>query len=105
MNDERFLNDRLNTSKVFVIVLDFNSCLCQLWVVVGLEGIKMFSIGFGSSITSVQLVFKIDHYFRNDRVVVVARTSNLNSSDEVLLTVCSNGSDRQLAPCEYDRFG
>ena len=80
--------------------------IAEMGMVEGVEGMKTFCINLDGSVTSQQSAVKEDAYLWNHRSsFLVLHRSQFYSSHEVLLSVGSQLTNRQLASCEDDRLG
>ena len=87
------------------IISDMHSSTSQCGVVIGGECRKVFRIAFSSTITTIQLAIHIySHLWHNCIAIVVIRTCNLYSGQQVLFSIRSQYTHRQLTTRKHHRF-
>ena len=89
-----------------LVVLEVDAYIAEMRVVERFEGIESLGIDFDGTVATEQFAVEEDAYLRNHRMaVLVFRRCYLNGSHQVLLAVCTQFTDWQLATGQNHRFG
>ena len=86
-------------------ILDVDTCRSQSRVVVRTECIEVFRIDLGGTVSTEQVVFKENTYFRHSRISVrMLGSRNFDGSNQVFLAVRAELADRKLATGQDHRL-
>ena len=88
----------IRSQDVVLVVLEVDAYIAEMRVVERFEGIESLGIDLDGTVATEQFAVEEDAYLRNHRMaVLVFRRCYLNGSHQVLLAVCAQFTDRQLA--------
>lgn len=94
------------SQNVVLMILEVDAHIAEVRVVERFEGVETFGIDLDGTVAAQQLSVEEDSYLRHHRMaVLVLCRCYLDGSHQVLLAVCAQFTDRQLATGQNHRFG